>query len=391
MRTRAFEELAEGDVESWRHTITADEVDSFAELSGDFNRLHMDDEFARRHGFRGRVVHGMLAGAFLSRVLGTAMPGPGVLWLSQSIRFAKPVYVGDELEVSVQITHKSDALRTLVLDTTIRNQEGDPVLTGEAKTMMLQTAEEVPWTEMVAVVTGGSRGIGAATAKALGEKGAKVVVNYRSSEDAARSVVDAIETAGGAALAVRADVAEADQAERLADAALEAFGRVDVVVGSATPDIVRKPFTETTWDEMDAYWRTYVRSSYTLSQRLIPGMKERRFGRFVHLLTSAIWGTPPPETSAYVAAKSALWGLTRGMAVELAPFGITVNAVSPSAVLTDQWNGTSDNRRRALTMGIPARRLAGPDEVAAAVVYLAGNEAGYVTGANLPIAGGEVM
>jgi NAD(P)-dependent dehydrogenase (short-subunit alcohol dehydrogenase family) len=68
-----------------------------------------------------------------------------------------------------------------------------------------------------------------------------------------------------------------------------------------------------------------------------------------------------------------------------------VNAVSPSAVLTDQWNGTSDNRRRALTMGIPARRLAGPDEVAAAVVYLAGNEAGYVTGANLPIAGGEVM
>jgi 3-oxoacyl-[acyl-carrier protein] reductase len=337
------------------------------------------------------VVHGMLAGAFLSRVLGTAMPGPGVLWLSQSIRFAKPVYVGDELEVSVQITHKSEALRTLVLDTTIRNQEGDPVLTGEAKTMMLQTAEEVPWTEMVAVVTGGSRGIGAATAKALGEKGAKVVVNYRSSEDAARSVVDAIETAGGAALAVQADVAEADQAERLADAALEAYGRVDVVVGSATPEIVRKPFTETSWEELDGYWRTYVRSSYTLSQRLIPGMKERRFGRFVHLLTSAVWGTPPPETSAYVAAKSALWGLTRGMAVELAPFGITVNAVSPSAVLTDQWNGTSDNRRRALTMGIPARRLAGPDEVAAAVVYLAGNEAGYVTGANLPIAGGEVM
>ena len=88
MRTRAFEELAEGDVESWRHTITADEVDSFAELSGDFNRLHMDDEFARRHGFRGRVVHGMLAGAFLSRVLGTMLPGPGVLWLSQTIRFA---------------------------------------------------------------------------------------------------------------------------------------------------------------------------------------------------------------------------------------------------------------------------------------------------------------
>ena len=241
------------------------------------------------------------------------------------------------------------------------------------------------------LVTGASRGIGAATARALGAKGARVVVNYRGSEDAAREVVESIEAAGGAATAVQADVSDQAQAERLADAALEAYGRVDVVVGNATPPIDRKPYTELSWDEVDGYWRTYVQSAFTLSQRLIPGMKERRFGRFVNVLTTAIWGTPPPETSAYVAAKSALWGLTRGMAVELAPFGITVNAVSPSAVMTDQWNGTADNRRRALAMGIPARRLADPEEVAGAVVYLAGNEAGYVTGANLPVAGGEVM
>jgi 3-oxoacyl-[acyl-carrier protein] reductase len=109
------------------------------------------------------------------------------------------------------------------------------------------------------------------------------------------------------------------------------------------------------------------------------------------VLTTAMWGTPPVGNSAYVAAKSGLWGLAKGMAVELAPFGITVNAVSPSAVVTDQWEGESDRRRRAMAMAVPAKRLASPEEVAATVCFLAGDEGAYLTGANLPVAGGEVM
>lgn len=391
MTPHPFAALAEGESVSWQHTVTTDDVDAFVALSGDDNPLHTDDSFAQQYGFRGRVVHGMLLGAFLSKVLGTVLPGPGAIWLSQSMRFRQSVHVGETIDVAVRITHKSESLRTLVLETTVGTAAGAVALTGEAKVMMLQTVREVPWDELVAVVTGGGRGIGAAIARALGEKGARVVVNYRERAEDADEVVAAVRDAGGEACSVRADVSTAEGNGTLARTALERFGHVDLLVNNASPPIGRKPFLELDWNEADRYWQTFVRSGFELTHALVPSMRERGFGRIVHVLTTAIWGVPPVETSAYVAAKSGLWGLAKATAVELAPFGITVNAVSPSAVMTEQWDYASDNRRRALALRIPAQRLATAREVAATVVYLAGPDAAYVTGANFPVAGGEVM
>ena len=388
---RPFAQLEEGESVSWRHTVAAEEVEAFVSLSGDDNPLHLDDVFARQNGFRGRVVHGMLLGAFLSRVLGTLLPGPGVLWLAQTMRFQRPVYVGEAITIDVRITHKSEDLRTLVLETTVHTGEGEVALTGEAKAMMLQTVQTVPWNEMVAVVTGSGRGIGAAVARALGAKGARVVVNYRDRAESAEAVVGEIASAGSEAVSIRADVSTPEGAAELAAAALKRFGRVDVLVNNATPPIERKPLLELEWEEVDRYWQTYVQSAFTLARELVPGMRERGFGRIVHVLTTAMWAAPPPDVAGYVAAKSGLWGLAKVMAVELAPLGITVNAVSPSAVMTEQWDDVSDSRRRALTLRIPARRLPSAEEVAETVVYLASNEAAYVTGTNFPIAGGEVM
>lgn len=391
MGAKPFAQLAEDDCARVTVELTGDDVDRFAELSGDVNALHLDDGYARSHGFRSRVVHGMLLSAFLSRVLGTVLPGPGTVWLSQDLRFPKAAYVGDRAEITVRVKHKSDALRTLVLETSMTNEQGDMLMTGEAKTMVLGQAELVAWDEMVAVVTGASRGIGAAVARALGEQGARVVVNYRSRRDAAEHVVSDIVAAGGQAVSIEADLSSDGGAGRLADAALDAYGRVDTLINNATPAIDRKPFGELSWEELDNYWRVYVQGAFTLTQRFLPGMKARGFGRVIQILTSAVWGRPPANTAAYVTAKSGLWGLTRSMAVELAPFGVTVNAVSPSAVMTDQWEGEPDSRRRALALSLPARRLASPEDVAATVVFLSGSGGAYLTGANLPVAGGEVM
>ena len=139
MSGKSFAELTQGDTVRWRHEVTAEEVDSFARLSGDVNPLHLDDAFGRQHGFRGRVVHGALVSAFISRILGTELPGPGCLWLSQSMRFARPVYVADPIEVVVRVVHKSDSLRTLVLETTVENLRGETLLEGEAKVAVLPT------------------------------------------------------------------------------------------------------------------------------------------------------------------------------------------------------------------------------------------------------------
>ena len=257
--------------------------------------------------------------------------------------------------------------------------------------MMLPVDRTPAWNEYVAIVTGAGRGIGAAVARALGEQGARVVVNYRAGGDAAEHVVADVKAAGGDAIAVQADVAEGDAGATLVAAAEERWGRVDALVNNATPPIERKPFEELGWDEVDRYWQTYVRSAFTLTQAALPGMKERGFGRVVHLLTSAIWGKPPTHTAGYVAAKSGLWGLTKALAVELAPHGITVSALSPSVVMTDQWEESSERQRRALALGLPAQRLATPEEVAGTVTFLLGPEGAYLHGANVPVAGGEVM
>jgi 3-oxoacyl-[acyl-carrier protein] reductase len=391
MTSRSLEQIRVGDEARWSHEITAEEVDAFSQLSGDVNPMHLDDVVAQKHGFRGRVVHGMLVNSFLSRVLGVELPGPGCLWLSQTTRFVQPAYIGDVITVVVRVAHKSTSLSTLVLETSVVNQRGETILTGEAKAMVLETRESLKWTDLVAVVTGGSRGVGAGIARALGERGMRVVVNYREREATAMEVIREIEASGGAAVAVRADLSSDAGAEALMDLALEAFGRVDVVVCNATPHIDAKPLLELTGEDLDRYWQAYVRSTLALVRRSAPGMKERGFGRFVNVLTSYITGTPPAEMAAYVTAKAALWGLTKAMSVELAPFGITVNAVSPSPIMTDQWAGVPESRRRALALRVPRRRLGSVDDVAAAVLYLVGESGDFVTGVNLPVTGGEVM
>jgi 3-hydroxybutyryl-CoA dehydratase len=138
MSAKSFAELKPGDTVRWRHEVTAEEVDSFARLSGDVNPLHLDDAFSQQRGFQGRVVHGALVSAYISRILGTQLPGPGCLWLSQSTRFTRPVYIADPIEVVVRVVHKSESLGTLVLETTVENLQGETLLEGEAKVRALR-------------------------------------------------------------------------------------------------------------------------------------------------------------------------------------------------------------------------------------------------------------
>ncbi len=386
-----FQRIEAGAIYEFSHHVTGEEVDSFARLSGDQNPLHLDDAYARRFGFRSRVVHGMWICSILSKIFGMDCPGAGVLWLSQNTRFISPAYVGDALTFRLKLKHKSEGMGILVVEIQVLNQNNESLIEGEGKVMAMDRTTERTWEEIVVLISGSSRGLGAAIARAFGQKGARVVVNYRSREDAALGVVDDIRKLGGKAIAVGADVTDAKSVQALHERVIKEFGRVDVLVNNASPKIAPMQFSESSWEEFQGYWDHYVKSTFLLSQAVIPGMRREGFGRIVNLLSSYIQGVPPVQMSGYVAAKSALLGLAKSMAVELGGDGITVNSVSPSPVITDQWEDVPDARRRALAMRNPMRRLATAEEVADAVVYLASPESRFINGANLLMAGGEAF
>jgi 3-oxoacyl-[acyl-carrier protein] reductase len=137
-----FETLKVGNQVTLHKQFTAADIDEFARLSGDFNPLHVDEEFAKRTRLRRRIAHGMLSAAYISSLVGTHIPGPGALWLHQSFEFLKPIFVNDEVEFLLRVEHKSQATRTLLICVEARNQQGLLVMKGQGKVMLLEEQED---------------------------------------------------------------------------------------------------------------------------------------------------------------------------------------------------------------------------------------------------------
>lgn len=407
-----FARFKVGDEFVWEATVTAEDVERFHGLSGDSNPLHLDAEFAKGLGYKDRVAYGGLAMAYLSRVIGAEFPGHGTVWLSQNLKFESPLYIGDRIAVKIAVKQKNEGLRALALSVEIvkqgktkavsgealvaaagpdRASEGRAAASGEAL-VTIPAREHAPRTaETVAVVTGASRGIGAAVAEALAARGLRVVVNYNASADAAQALVQRVRQAGGAAAAVRADVFAPEGRRALFDGAIREFGRVDILVNNAGPGPSKTDLADLTLEDLSGAFLACAGSSFELSRLAAPGMRERGFGRIVNILSSSVIGPPPVGWTAYVTAKAALIGLTRSLAVELAPHGITCNMVSPSLVPTDLWSQLTENQLRAMALRNPTRRLAGARDVAETVAFLVSPEAQHINGAHMPVTGGEAI
>lgn len=240
-----------------------------------------------------------------------------------------------------------------------------------------------------AIVTGASRGIGRAIAGALAAEGASVVVGYRAAEALAASAVADIQAAAGGerrALPCRADVRFPEQAERLAEAAITAFGRIDILVHSAGVAL-SKLLIDTTSDEWRQVLATHVDGAFHCARAVLPTLWRQRSGRII--VISSVWGlTGAAGEVAYSTAKAALIGFTKALAREVAPAGITVNAVAPGVIETDMLAEFGPEERAELVARTPAGRLGTPADVTPAVLFLASDAAGYVTGQVLCPTGG---
>jgi 3-oxoacyl-[acyl-carrier protein] reductase len=234
-----------------------------------------------------------------------------------------------------------------------------------------------------ALVTGASKGIGAAIARALAEDGWVVGVNYRSDEAGAKETVKAIEDAGGKALAIHGDVSENGGGKALLKELQDELGPVLALVNNA--GVARDGLAiQLEDDDWDAVIATNLSAAFRLTRDALRGMIKARYGRVVNI-ASVVGPRANAGQSNYAAAKAGLIGMTKTISHEVARRGVTVNAVAPGFIATDM---TSDLKTDEIVKAIPARRQGTPEEVAAAVRFLASEQAGYVTGTTLYVDGG---
>ena len=241
----------------------------------------------------------------------------------------------------------------------------------------------------IAVVTGGSRGIGRAIALELARRGAGVVVNYNRSAAAAADVVAAIEAAGGQAVAVQADVSDFEPAQKLIRTALDTFDRLDVLVNNAgtTRDQLLMLMKEADWDDV---LRINLKSVFNCCKAAARPMVRKRWGRIVNV-SSVVGITGQGGQTNYAASKAGIIGFTKSLAKELGARNITVNAVAPGFIPTDLTADLPDELKQKAIEVTPLGRMGKPEEVAYAVAFLASDEAAFITGEILTVDGGMVM
>jgi NAD(P)-dependent dehydrogenase (short-subunit alcohol dehydrogenase family) len=243
----------------------------------------------------------------------------------------------------------------------------------------------------VAMITGASRGIGAATARVFAERGFRVVVNYHSSADEAGEVVGAITAAGGEAVAVRADVTVADDVATMAAEAEHRWGRVDVLVHNALIPYDIVSFADLSWEQLGGKLDREVHAAFLLTKAVVPGMTSRGYGRLLYL-TAEPSRHPRNGMINLGVAKAALDQFVRYVALELAPHGITANLVAPATVQGTTMNQKlTEEQLNALGAATPMGRLVTPDEVAKTLAFLASEDSGFTTGHYLPVNGGLAM
>ena len=242
----------------------------------------------------------------------------------------------------------------------------------------------------VALVTGASRGLGAAMARKLGSRGARVAVNYFGSPDKAQKVAEDIKREGGDAQAFKADVRDEGEVDKLVRDTTSRFGPVDILVINATGPQPFIPLEQLTWRGCLDQLEFFVKSPLLLAKAVVGPMKQRRYGRIVNI-GSEVLERGVPEFSNYVSAKGAQLGLTRSWAMELAKFGITVNLVAPGWIPTERHAGDPQEAKDAYAKAVPMGHMGEDEDIAEAVAFLASDAAKFITGQKISVNGGNTL
>ena len=244
--------------------------------------------------------------------------------------------------------------------------------------------------DKVALITGASRGIGAASAKALAHHGVKVVINYINSSDKAEGLLDEIKKSGGKGMVIQADVRDQGAVNDMVESTLKDFGKIDILVNNANINFPIRPFIELTWEQIEAKILGEMKALYNCSQAVLKDMMNKKSGKLV-FVSSSLSRFPGYGFSAHAAAKSAMDSIAKIMAMELGPMGITVNVVGPGLTITDATAGQPKEVHEQVAAITPLRRLGIPDDIAGVILFLASSLSDYLNGEYIPVTGGSFM
>lgn len=239
----------------------------------------------------------------------------------------------------------------------------------------------------VALITGGSRGIGAAIARLFSHYQASVIINYHVNQDAAEQLVRSIEQGGGAAIAVKADVTDRGQVADMVRAGQEAFGAIDTLVLNANLPFRAAPVTSLEWEDIEQKISDELKAAFFCCREVVPAMMAQKRGCIL-AISSGLSQAPVPGTSVLGMAKASLDSYIRSLAIELGPYGIRANTIAPGFTLTDATEGLSEELKRRNAQLTPLQRNATPQDVAGIALMLAAETARFVTGAYVPVDGG---
>jgi 3-oxoacyl-[acyl-carrier protein] reductase len=250
-----------------------------------------------------------------------------------------------------------------------------------------------------AIVTGGGRGIGAATSKLLAARGANVIANYLSNKESAEKVVSEIKESkegeharSGDALAIQADVRDANQVQRMVDEAIKQYGHTDILVSNANVGhYILKPLLETTWDDFSQRFNDEMKSAYEVTRAVLPSMINKHYGKLIYITSGSARYTMPNGTIAFATAKSGLITFSRYIAQEFGREGIRANVVAPGLTETDANVYMPQEAKQQIASLTALGRIGKPEDVARAVAFLASDDSNFVTGTYTPVDGGFIL
>lgn len=394
-----LEDLSAGVCDGMEFVIQSDALHAFL---GILIKGLCDQDARPSFGFIRSFVPNLLATLLSSTFVGMRIPGKSATFLSVSAQWTQQIQCGNRYRLEGKVTHVSRATRIVKAALSIAKEDDDrAAMLGRTSALVnkpfqsMPTAAEmkmssVDWgmKDKVVLVTGASRGVGETVAKLFGLFGSKIIVNFYRGKDDAERVVQEIVREGGNAIAVGADVTVSEDVERMVSEARAHYGTIHILVNNAVRDFRPSSFADLTWEDIQRDLDIIVKGSFHCCKAVIPGMLDQGGGKIINISTVAI-DDPPPNQLKYVVAKSALQGLTRSLAVELASKNIQVNTVVPSFVETDLVTHIQESFRKKIAQETPMQRHASPVDVAQAVLFLASKFASYTTGQKIMVTGGR--